>query len=154
MGDIRKCLHVIVGSGTFRTSVGSNAQAVLEPSLLGFLNVMQVGKDHGEFLLWCKINAQDWQVTKTFMTCSIMQEGPIFWSHACTRFAFTTLGSPAPMWAFWIFLGRNLGLMMSWDSWQFSSSTSPLNGVLVTCHKFYLCTIRWRNQSMYAWVPL
>ena len=31
----------------------SNAQAILEPSLLGFLNVMQAGKDHtfiGELL--------------------------------------------------------------------------------------------------------
>ena len=38
----------------------SNAQAILEPSLLGFLNVMQAGKDHtfiGESLPY-KQNAQ------------------------------------------------------------------------------------------------
>ena len=37
--------------------MGSNAQAVLEPSLLEFLNVMQVGKDHtfiGELLPYKK----------------------------------------------------------------------------------------------------
>ena len=33
---------------------------------------------HGEFLLWCEINAQDWQVTKTFMTCLVMRDRPSF----------------------------------------------------------------------------
>ena len=28
-----------------------------------------LGIYHGEFLLWCKIDAQDWQVTETFMIC-------------------------------------------------------------------------------------
>ena len=51
----------------------SNAQAILEPSLLGFLNVMQAGKDHtfiGELLPYKQ--------------------------NACTRFAFTMLSSMAP----------------------------------------------------------
>ena len=51
---------------------------------------------HSEFLLWCKINAQDWQVTETFMTCLTMREGPFLWLHACTKFAPTTLGSSPP----------------------------------------------------------
>ena len=46
------------------------------------------GVYHSEFLLWCKINAQDWQVTETFMTCLTMREGLILWFHACTKFAF------------------------------------------------------------------
>ena len=52
---------------------------------------------HGEFLLWCKINAQDRQVTETFMTRLAMREGPFIWLHACTNFAFTMLGSTAPI---------------------------------------------------------
>ena len=52
---------------------------------------------HGEFLLWCKINAWDWQATETFMMCSTMREGPFFWIYSCTRFAFIMLGSSAPM---------------------------------------------------------
>ena len=30
------------------------------------------------------------------MICLVMQVGPFFWIYACTRFAFTTLGSLAP----------------------------------------------------------
>ena len=55
------------------------------------------GTYYGEFLLWCKINAQDWQVIKNFMICSTMWEGPFLWLHACTKFAFTTLSSSAPI---------------------------------------------------------
>ena len=57
-------------------------------------------------------------------------------------------------WTIWVSLGRILGLVMLWNSWQFSGSTPPLNGVSVTYHKFYLCTIRWWNQLVYAWVSL
>ena len=57
----------------------------------------ELGIYHGEFLLWCNINAQDRQVTKTFMTCLAMREGPFLWLHACTNFAFTMLGSTTPI---------------------------------------------------------
>ena len=52
-------MYALEGSRTLRTLVGSNTQAILEPSPLGFLNFMQVGKDHtfiGESLP-CKQNA-------------------------------------------------------------------------------------------------
>ena len=32
----------------------------------------------GEFLLWCEINAQNWQVTETFMICLTMWDKPSF----------------------------------------------------------------------------
>ena len=54
-----------------------------------------LGIYHGEFLLWCKIKAQDRQVIETFMTCLTKWEGPFLWLQACTKFAFTTLGSSA-----------------------------------------------------------
>ena len=174
------------------------------------------------------------------MICLVMREGPFFWLHACTRFAFTTLGSLAPtvgllqyremqLWGkaqlltMWTTQGsswtlRSLGnldimdLLDLWISWRalgFLTSTTfwkfwhlgnlgsmdllviwislrtlvskqsfldlpwenswtydilgfltvfwhhfLLNRVSVTCHKFYLCTIRWWNQLVYTWVPL
>ena len=155
----------------------------------------------------------------------------LFWLHACTIFAFTTLGSSAPIvgllqyremqlrgkaqlltmwtsrgssWTFgslgnldnidlldiWISWGSpwTLDILAIWTSWQFGSLwglRSPSNfffffvdlpwenswthdilrfltffcsisswGVLVTCHKFYHCTIRWQNHLVYTWVPL
>jgi len=39
-------MNALVRPGTVKAQVDTNARVVMGPSLLGFLNVMQVGKDH------------------------------------------------------------------------------------------------------------
>ena len=114
-----------------------------------------LGIYHGEFLLWCKINAQDRQVIETFIMCLTMQEGLFLWLQACTKFAFTTLGSSALIigllqykkcnceekLGFWWCgpLGKALGhldLLIAWISRTFGSFRGALG--FLTSRTFWL----------------
>ena len=125
---------------------------------LSFLKILA-----SEFLWWCRINAQAWQVTGTFISCLKLQDEPfLLITKKAIFFQNLSFYNAPRTWA--IDNGSNNGAFsiqessnLQWrgfilDGFAFLEKIlnfwqcSPWRGVPDTCHKFYLYIFTWKSH--------